>query len=98
MTFEIKEGTGQLFKNAKKLNDNHPNNTGSCKIAGVEYWVSAWTKHDKNGGIYQSLSFKVKESKPSVEIHKPVKPQLAAVGTNFGKTGFDDFEDETFPF
>ena len=35
------------------------------------------------------------DAKPKADV--PVKPPLAAVGTNFGKTGFDDFED-SIPF
>lgn len=62
MAYEQREGSGSLFKNDKKTAENHPNATGSALIGGVEYWVSAWTKTDKNGGKWQSLAFKRKDA------------------------------------
>jgi hypothetical protein len=59
--FEQREGSGSLFKNDRKEKDTHPNATGTALIGGVEYWVSAWTKKDKNGNPWQSLAFKPKE-------------------------------------
>ena len=61
MGFEQREGSGSLFKNDKKTAENQPNATGSALIGGVEYWVSGWTKTDKNGGKWQSLAFKRKD-------------------------------------
>lgn len=61
MAFEQKELSGSLFKNDKREKDTHPHATGSALIGGVEYWVSAWTKTDKNGNKWQSLAFKPKE-------------------------------------
>ena len=65
MAYEQKENSGSLFKNDKKLTESHPNAKGTALIGGVEYWVSAWTKKDKNGNGWQSLAFQVKEAKPS---------------------------------
>lgn len=61
MSYEQRDMTGSLFKNRKKEKDTHPNATGSATIDGVAYWVSAWTKKDKNGDAWQSLSFKRKD-------------------------------------
>lgn len=61
MAYEQKDFSGSLFKNDKKASDSHPNAKGSAKIGGVEYWVAAWTKKDKNGNPWQSLSFKPKD-------------------------------------
>ena len=61
MAYQAKPNTGSLFKNDKKAKDTHPNATGSALIGGVEYWVSAWTKKDKNGNAWQSLAFTPKE-------------------------------------
>lgn len=61
MAYEQRDMQGSLFKNEKKESDKHPNAQGSCLIDGVEYWVSAWTKKDKNGNPWQSLAFKRKE-------------------------------------
>lgn len=62
MAFELKDNSGSLFKNDQKLTDSHPNAKGTAKIDGVEYWVSAWTKKDKNGNPWQSLSFTRKDT------------------------------------
>lgn len=61
MAYEMKELSGSLFKNTKKEKDTHPNAQGSCLINGVEYWISSWTKEDKNGNKWQSLAFKPKD-------------------------------------
>lgn len=62
MSYEQKDNSGSLFKNDRKTQDSHPNATGSAKIDGVDYYISAWTK-DGQKGKWQSLSFKRKESK-----------------------------------
>jgi hypothetical protein len=71
MAYEMKELSGSLFKNQKREKDTHPNATGSALINGVEYWVSAWTKKDKNGDPWQSLAFKRKDEKPAKQSPKP---------------------------
>lgn len=71
MAYEMKELTGSLFKNERKTSDTHSNATGSCLIDGVEYWVNAWTKKDKNGNPWQSLAFRRKEEKPFVPPKQP---------------------------
>ena len=70
--FVQKELCGSMFKNQKKLTEQHPNMTGSAMIAGVEYWVSAWTKVDKNGNKWQSLSFNKKEPKTRAQAELAV--------------------------
>jgi hypothetical protein len=64
MAYEQRDMSGSLFKNKDKEDgDNRPNAKGSCMIEGVEFWVDAWTKRDKNGNPWQSLSFTRKEQK-----------------------------------
>lgn len=63
MAYEIRDNSGSLFKNQKREKDTHPNARGSAKIDGVDYWVDSWTKKDKNGNPWQSLSFKRKDAK-----------------------------------
>ena len=63
MAFELRELSGSLFRNNKREKETHPQMTGECLIGGVAYWVSAWTKEDKNGNKFQSLAFKPKEEK-----------------------------------
>jgi len=65
MPYEMKNLSGSLFKNMKREKDTHPNATGTALIDGVEYWISSWTKEDKNGNKWQSLAFKPKEEKPA---------------------------------
>ena len=63
MSYEQKDNSGTLFKNDKRERDTHPHAKGSALIDGVDYWISAWTKEDKNGNKYQSLSFKRKDAR-----------------------------------
>lgn len=60
MAFEQRDMTGALFINDKRENERHPNAKGNALINGVEYWVSAWTKTDRNGNKFQSLAFEEK--------------------------------------
>lgn len=62
MAYEQKDNTGSLFRNDKKEKDTHPNAKGSAMIDGISYWVAAWTKRDKDGNAYQSLSFTRKDA------------------------------------
>lgn len=58
MAFEQKPNSGVLFKNLdKQEGDKFPHAKGRAKIGGIEYWVNAWTKLDKNNQKYQTLSF-----------------------------------------
>ena len=75
MAFEQRDNTGSLFKNDKREKDSHPNAKGSAMIGGVEYWVSAWTKTDKNGNPWQSMSYQRKDEQP--ERQERPKPQSA---------------------
>jgi hypothetical protein len=68
MAFEMKENTGSLFKNDRREKDTHPNAQGTALINGVEYWVSAWTKKDKNGNPWQSLAFKPKTEAGTMQV------------------------------
>lgn len=68
MAYEMKDFSGSLFKNERKEKDTHPNATGTALIDGVEYWVSAWTKKDKNGNNWQSLAFKPKDEAGTMQV------------------------------
>lgn len=56
MAFEQKDGSGALFRNEDKAAETHADYKGSIRIAGQEYWLSAWLKTSKNGKKYMSLS------------------------------------------
>lgn len=57
-SYEQRDNSGSLFRNDKREKDTHPNATGKAMIGGKMFYVSAWTKKDKNGNPWQSLSFK----------------------------------------
>ena len=63
MAFEQKDNSGAIFKNKNPKSDKSPPLTGNALIGGVEYWVSAWTKTDKNGEKW--VSFAVSPKNPS---------------------------------
>lgn len=83
--FEHKDNSGSLFKNEQREKDTHPHMTGTAKINGVEYWVSAWTKEGQKGR-WQSLAFKVKEERAAD----------GGVKRNPGK--LDEDETDSIPF
>jgi hypothetical protein len=64
MAYELKELQGSLFKNSKKLTEQHPDYTGKLKVNGVELMLSAWVAKTKDGSSY--LNIKAKEAMPIV--------------------------------
>lgn len=74
MAWELREGQGSLFKNGKREKDSQPNARGECKIDGVVYEVSAWTKKTKAGDPWQSLSFK-RKGEGAQRVSREPKPQ-----------------------
>lgn len=79
MAYELKELQGSLFKNSKKLTDQHPDYTGKLKVNGVELMLSAWVAKTKADETY--LNIKAKESMPSVNTSSSY---------NFGAKGGTD--------
>jgi uncharacterized protein (DUF736 family) len=64
MAYEMKEGSGSLFKNLKKATENHPDYNGSIMVNGKEHWLSAWVKESPKAGKFFSVSIgKEKEAK-----------------------------------
>ena len=59
---EQRDNSGVLFRNTYKEKDSQPNAKGTAMVDGVLYEVAAWTKRDKNGDPFQSLSFKRKDA------------------------------------
>jgi uncharacterized protein (DUF736 family) len=74
MAYEIKDNSGNLFKNNKKEKESHPDYRGAIKVDGKLYDVAAWVKEGKNGKFF-SLSVKEpyqkgdKQSKPAATIN-----------------------------
>ena len=63
MPFEIREGSGSIFENENKKNENSPDYTGTIKINGELYSLALWNKVAKTGTQYQSVKVSVKEQK-----------------------------------
>lgn len=72
MAYEQKDNSGAIFKNNKPKNEKSPPRTGYATVNGVEYWVSAWDKIDKNGETWTSFSFTPKN--PSASQRQVAKP------------------------
>lgn len=84
MAFETRDNSGSLFRNNRREKDSQPNATGKALIGGVMHYVDAWTKTDKNGDKWQSLSFK-----PVTAVPAPAAQPITARGSS----GFDDLRD-----
>lgn len=82
---------GALFKNDRKEKDTHPDYKGLLNVGGVDHWLDAWLKTDKNGKKFMSVSVKPKEQRAPEPA--PRAPQRQAPA----KTGFDDM-DSDIPF
>lgn len=54
---ENRDMSGVLFRNHRKVKETHPDYTGSCKVGGKDYYVSAWIK-EANGKKYFSMAYK----------------------------------------
>lgn len=96
--YQQKDNSGSIFRNEKKLSDTHPDGKGSALIDGVEYWISSWTKNDRNGNPYRSLSFQRKEQPATVPRapaprQAPARQSLQAPRGSQG-SGFDDMSDD----
>ena len=82
MAFEQKDNSGAIFKNKNPKNEKSPPLSGKAMIGGVEYWVSAWTKTDKNDEKW--ISFSV----------NPMNPPSAQIQT----ARVVDLDEDTIPF
>jgi len=57
MAYEMRPGSGSLFKNDKRTEEKHPNAKGKIMLPNGEVrWISAWTKTTSAGEKWQSLS------------------------------------------
>lgn len=91
MTYQIKEGTGSLFKNEFKVEgDKKPNYKGRAMINGVEVEIAAWLETSAKGVKYMSLSFKEPFNKNEAP-RRDAPRQAAPVNqqTNFGAGQFN---------
>ena len=85
MAYEMKEGSGSLFKNTRKTTETHPDYNGSIMVNGKEHWLSAWVKEGKNGKFF------------SVSIGQEKKPKgFTEAGSN--ELPKHTIEDDSVPF
>lgn len=73
MAYELRDGQGSLFKNERKEAEKHPDYTGSVKIDGREFWLSAWIK-DGAKGKFMSLALKPKDEQPARKAPPDIRP------------------------
>lgn len=57
------DNIGSLSRNRKKEKETHPDHKGSCTIAGVDYWISAYINESRdNGEKFFRLYFEPKKT------------------------------------
>ncbi len=57
MAYEMRPGSGSLFRNDKKTTDKHPNLKGKVMLPNGEVrWLSAWSKKTASGDTWLSIS------------------------------------------
>ncbi len=94
MAYEQKDNSGVLFKNDKRETDKHPHMKGSIMVAGVEYWISAWTNTSEKGVRYQALSVQ-----PKQQVHNQgVQEARQAAAPSQHAQAEDDFTNDDIPF
>lgn len=71
MATELKENTGVFFANGSRKSDKSPNFTGSANIGGVKYRVAIWRNESKEGNVYHSMTFELKEDNKSQPTAQP---------------------------
>lgn len=62
MAFELKEGSGTLFKNDRKDKPGHPDYRGEINVDGEIMELAAWIKTSAKGTKWMSISMKPKKS------------------------------------
>ena len=96
MSYEHKEGFGNLFQNDKKGNDRAPDYKGTIMAGGNVYELAGWKKQG-NKGTFLSISANVKAPEGSSQASAPVATKPIANQPKSG-TSFDDFDSDPLPF
>lgn len=70
------DNVGSLSRNRKKETERHPDHKGSCTVAGVAYWISAYINDSDDGGKYFRLYFEPKKTEaPAQPDSVPLEDQ-----------------------
>jgi len=70
MAYQMKDGSGTLFKVQDKKNERGPDYTGDCMIGGEVFRMAAWIKESESGRKFMSFKFEPKEE---VKAQKPTR-------------------------
>ncbi len=102
MAYELRPGSGSLFKNDRKEQPNHADYRGDgALLDGTPVWISAWIKETNAGKTFLSLSFKAKEPRQQQPQRTSVDDardfRSGGAGGVSGSNGDDPFADE-IPF
>jgi len=89
MAFEMNDMNGSLFKNTKKERPEQRDYNGSCKINGIEMWISAWVKTGQSGVKFFSMAFEPKQQQQAPPQQQPYQPQ-APYDSNAGFVPTDE--------
>ena len=88
MAYEMRPGSGSLFRNDKKTTDKHPSLKGRVMLPnGEERWLSAWTKKTQAGDTWVSVKIGKQIEAPAA---KPISEHSVAKGNAFVTEADDD--------
>ena len=75
-----KDNAGALFKNKKKLTDQHPDYTGSVTIEGKDFMLSAWVNTGQQSGEkYFALKLTPKAATAPATTTAPTQSQTSTI-------------------
>ena len=74
MAYQMKDGTGTLFKVQDKKNERGPDYTGDCMIGGEVFRMAAWIRESESGRKYMSFKFEPKEEQAAKPAPKKSRP------------------------
>ena len=100
MAYETRDNSGTLGRNDRATTDKHPSHKGKARIAGVDYWVSAWVKEagpnsKAPGSKFFSLSFEPCEQQQDIPFTSS-QSQAPATGGQAPKPPPFDYDDIPF--
>ena len=70
MAYQMRDGSGTLFKVLEKKNEKGPDYTGDCMIGGEVYRMAAWIKESESGRKFMSFKFEPKEEQAAKPVAK----------------------------